>query len=239
MLAREKKQEYQPSLLIKIFQKTEKELSKLDDEILQGIEKDNQVYENQKRIMKRIYKWESEKELASRIIGNNYEAIEEVLKLILSIKNNPYIGERIDFHLFEQKSPIFDLLVHPIDEIIPTFTLKALKNGDLSKKDMPLSTRYLLYKEYVCSATIRLGREIFAILPFRKITINTKCNQLNEKTGYIEEVIILSTFIPKETLEKINPQFIEPSIAIDNFTHNMNFKKTSGFKPVSQIDIST
>ncbi len=236
-IAIEKRQEYHPSPFTKVLRRTEKVLSKLDNEILQAKEKDNQIYENQVREYEEKFKtWESEKNLASRMLKGEYEAFNEVLNSRFSIKDNPFIGERIDFHFSDEKAPLFDLLVHPIDEIIPTFILNQLKTGNLSKKDMPTSKRYLLFEDYVCSAVIRLSREVFALLPLDTITINAKCNQLNGKTGYMEEAIILSIFIPKKTLEGINMQLIEPSIAIDNFIYNMDFKKLSGFSAVSQIE---
>ena len=236
VIAREKKQEYHPSFFVNLFQRTEKKLFDLETEIQQAIEKDNQIHAEQVRDYEnRLLKWESDKNLASRIIKGETEAYGEVLSSQLTIKENPFIGERIDFHFSDENPPIFELLVHPIDEIIPTFILKLLKNGGLSKREMPKSTRYLLYKEYVCSVVIRLSREVFALLPFETIIINAKCNQLNGMTGFLEEVIILSAFIPKGTLEDINLQLIEPSIAIDNFLHNMEFKKLSGFNSVSQI----
>ena len=236
-IAIEKKQEFRPSPFTKMLRRTEKILSKLDDEIQQAIEKDNQIYENQVRKYEdKLIIWESEKNLASRIISGEYQAFSEVLNSRLSIKDNPFIGERVEFHFSDEKAPISDLLVHPIDEIIPIFILNQLKTGGLSKRDMPKSKRYLFFKDYVCSSVIRLSREIFALLPLDTITINAKCNQLNGKTGYMEEAIILSIFIPKKTLEGINLQLIEPSIAIDNFIYNMDFKKLSGFSAVSQIE---
>ncbi|MDK2981627.1 MAG: hypothetical protein PWQ55_1974 [Chloroflexota bacterium] len=235
-IAKEKKQEYHPSLITKFFRRTEKKLSDLDLEIQQAIEKDNQIYKDQvKEYEDKLAKWKKEKDLALRILNGEGEAFGEVLESQLSIKKNPYIGERIDFHFSDEKPPVFELLIHPINEIIPTYILKQLKSGALSKREMPKSKRYLLYKEYVCSAVIILSREIFALLPLETITINAKCNQLNGMTGFMEEVIILSIFIPKETLDSINLQLIEPSIAIDNFSYNMDFKTLSGFNSVSQI----
>ena len=53
----------------------------------------------------------------------------------------------------------------------------------------------------------------------------------------MEEVIILSAFMLKETLKKINFQLIKPSLAIENFKFNMDFKKLSGFREVEQVSI--
>lgn len=239
-IAKEKKQQYQPSAITKFLNRTEKELSKLDEEISEGREKDSKIYESQiVKYHEEYKKWEIEKDLASKVIKGESEAIQTVLNSKLSLKTNPFIGKKIDINLDYDKLNTSDLIIHQIDEIIPTFNLKQLKSGNLSRRDMPISKRFLLYKEYVCSAVIRLGREFFALFPIEEIVINAKCDQLNGKTGYMENIIILSAFIPKTTLEEINLQMIEPSKAIENFKHNMDFKKSSGFQPVPQISKNT
>ena len=237
-IAQEKKNNFKPSRLNKLMGRTNKELSKLDEEILLAKEKDKKSYEDQvKNYEKELIKWEKDKEIASKIIRGEEEAIEEVLNSKILLKSTPFFGKEMFFHFKKNEIIKADILVHKIDEIIPSFDLKQLKSGNLSKKDMPKTRRLELYKEYVCSATIRLGREIFAILPEEKILINAKCNQLNGKTGHMEEVIILSAFMLKETLKKINFQLIKPSLAIENFKFNMDFKKLSGFREVEQVSI--
>jgi hypothetical protein len=237
-IAEEKKKNYRLSSIVKILGRAEKELKKLDEEIILSREKDESTYRSQvEKYGEEFRDWEIEKNLAINVLKGEDQALEQILNTKLSLKSNPFIGKKINFHYDDDKKMTSDLYIHSIDEILPTFDLKLLKSGNLSKKDMPISKRLNIYKEYVCSAVLRLAREIFALLPLDEIVINAKCDQLNERTGYMEEVIFLSAFIPKSSLDKINLQFVEPSIAIDNFKHNMEFKKLSGFKEVQQISM--
>ena len=237
-IAWEKKQEFKPSRLSKLLGRTDKELSKLDEEIVSAKEMDEKYYNEQvKQYEKEFKKWEEEKELASRINEGEDAAIWEVLNSRISLKSNPYIGTDMHFHFEKGKLFEAEINVHKIDEIIPSFDLRQLKSGNLSKKDMPKTRRFELYKEYVCSATIRMAREIFALLPEEVLVVNAKCNQLNERTGYMEQVIILSAIIPRATLNEMNLQLVKPSLAIENFIHNIDYKKLSGFQEVKQVSI--
>lgn len=237
-IARKKKQEYEPSRLGKFFGKAQKELSKLDEEIVLAVKRDDKRYRDQvEQYEIRLKEWEEEKNLASKVLNGEDEGIEEVLNTKISLKTNPFIGTEMNFHFEKGKRFEAEIVVHKIDEIIPSFELNQLKRGNLSKKDMPKTKRLEIYKEYVCSATIRIAREVFALLPEKEMLVDAKCDQLNEKSGYMEKVIILSVFIPRETLNEINFKYIKPSLAIDNFVHNIDFKKLSGFHEVEQVSI--
>ena len=108
----------------------------------------------------------------------------------------------------------------------------------LSVKKMPKTKYFGLYQDYVCGCAIRVAREVFALLPTDMVIVNVIGEILNTKTGYLEEVPILSVSIPKETLLKLNLEMLDPSDAMDNFVHNMKFMKTKGFNPVERIDKS-
>jgi len=235
-IAIEKKNNFKPSPIKKIFGLKEKEILKLDEEINLARERDEETYKSLlEKHNEDFQNWEREKNLAIQVLNSNEKAFEQVLNDRFSLKSNPFIGKSITFHFDDEKNLTSDLYIHPIDEIIPSFDLKQLKSGVLSKKEMSLSKRLDFYKEYVCSAVIRLARETFAILPFTEVVINAKCDQLNKKTGYMKETIFLSVFIPKSTLDKINLQFVVPSIALENFKHNLEFKRLTGFNEVPQV----
>lgn len=68
-----------------------------------------------------------------------------------------------------------------------------------------------LYQDHVCSSVLRVAREIFAYLPIKYVRVNAMSNLLNSQTGHIEEMIILSALIMKETLNSLNLESIDPS----------------------------
>ena len=58
---------------------------------------------------------------------------------------------------------------------------------------------------------------------------------LNTQTGHLENQPILSILIPRDTLLKIDFDFIDPSDSINNFIHNMEYNRIKGLQPVSMI----
>ena len=103
---------------------------------------------------------------------------------------------------------------------------------------MPKTRFSELYQDYVCSVVLRVGREIFALLPVEYVRISAIANMLNTQIGLMEEKPILSVIIKPETLNKINFHTVDPSDCMRNFVHSMKFKKTSGFEAVDKIEFS-
>lgn len=48
---------------------------------------------------------------------------------------------------------------------------------------------------------------------------------LDTKTGHMKNMTILSVYIPKQTLDTLNFDNIDPSDSMKNFVHKMDFKK--------------
>lgn len=53
------------------------------------------------------------------------------------------------------------------------------------------------------------------------------------------ELPIVSVAISRRTLNSLNMDSIDPSDSMQNFVHNMKFKKSSGFEPVEQLDANS
>ena len=129
------------------------------------------------------------------------------------------------------------IILHIYDKkVIPKQSKSLLKSGKISIKDMPIGKYNELYQDYVCSATLRVGREVFAILPVEEIIITAKGDILNNSTGRIEKQPLLSILLIKETMNKINFDLVDPSDCMSNFKHNMVLKKTQGMFPVEEIE---
>ncbi len=54
--------------------------------------------------------------------------------------------------------------------------------------------------------------------------------------GRWEHQALLSVQCPRPQLLAIDFDYIDPSDAVDQFTHRMNFKKTAGFVPIERLD---
>lgn len=121
------------------------------------------------------------------------------------------------------------------DEVIPTTKVEVLASGKLSEKELTKTAYYDIYQDYVCSVTIRLARDLFAMLPIDKVIVHAVNAETNPATGNDEEVTYLSVVFDRATFDSLNLDKIDPSDSLTNFKYNMKFAKTTGFKPVDKI----
>jgi hypothetical protein len=122
------------------------------------------------------------------------------------------------------------------DDVIPKTTKRLLRKGlEIGEDFIPTSRFNEIYQDYVCSCILRIGKEIFALLPVHEVLVNAMARLLNTSTGMHEEQIIVSVLIENEILKKLNFDLLDPSDSISNFKNNMNFKKLEGFYPVSEL----
>jgi hypothetical protein len=145
-----------------------------------------------------------------------------------------HIGTNLSFR-FEDGGKVFvDLNVHG-DEIVPDEKYSLRQSGALSERKMPKGEFNLLYQDYVCSAMIRVAREVLNLIPVTGVVVNATDQLLNPATGHLEKQNIASVYFVGATLTKLNLQSIDPSDAMTNFLHKMSFKKTTGFQPVEEV----
>ncbi len=100
---------------------------------------------------------------------------------------------------------------------------------------MPKGMFNEIYQDYVCSCVPRVGNELLAILPEQMVLVHVTDKLLNTKTGHMEDQCILSVAISRDTIKNLNMDMLNPSDSLDNFVHNMNFKKTKGFEVVEKL----
>jgi len=236
-LAIQNLQNYKPSFFDKIFHRVDskqnqfiskiEEAKKLDEELFQkAIDEYNQKYQEWERIHK----------LAERILAGELEAYVDIIKQVNPFSEINHLGTSLDFKPSNKSTIEINLNVKG-EDVIPKEIKTLLRSGKLSIKKMPKTKFYELYQDYVCSAALRIAREIFALLPIDFALITVNADLLNTKTGLIEKQAILSVIIPKDTIKKINFDYLDPSDSMDNFVHRMNFKGTKGFLPIEKLTV--
>ncbi|WP_428026839.1 hypothetical protein [Arcobacter sp.] len=225
---------FKPNFFQKIFIRVEKKKQSLLKKVEEAKNIDEQNYEQNKINYKKEFNdWKEQVELATKILNNQEEAFLDVIKQLNPFDEINNLGTKLEFKLNNNHLYI-DLNVHS-QNIIPTESRSLLKSGKLSLKNIPKSLYNEIYQDYVCSAILRVAREIFALLPIDKIIISAEDELLNKSTGHTELLPILSVLIYRETFENLNLNLIDTSDSMINFVHNMDFKKTTGFKAIDKI----
>jgi len=234
--AEEKLKNFKPNFFHNLFNLTESKLNKLKADLLKAKQRDTEQYEKNLELYKNNYSvWEKSQKVSTGVLEGNLESYIEALKII-----NPYDGleifiQKLEFIPLNNYVAEITALSHG-QKLIPNEIRSLLRSGKLSIKKMPQSKFYEIYQEHICSCTLRIAREIFAVLPLKTVIITIMDNLLNSQTGHLENQPILSVVIHKETLERLNFSLLDSSDAMGNFICQMNFKKNKGFEPVEKIN---
>ena len=85
---------------------------------------------------------------------------------------------------------------------------------------------YELLQDYICSCTIRIARDVFALLPVADVIVHAS------ERGRT----VLSVRFERKVFMKTKFQGTDASDLVCRFKHNMQFDSNSGFLPVSQLE---
>lgn len=231
-----KVENFKPSGFDKLFSRSEKRLENLKAQIPRAKSKDERQFLKAK--MKYEDEYEEWKELTGfslSILDGDINAYAKAITDIDPFSEIHQIGSEINFEVIDSRLIVAALFVNN-NSVIPKDYKTVLKSGKLSIRKLSKTKFFELYQDYVCSAVLRVSRELFALLPINMIVINAIGELLNTSTGYFERQPILSVLIPRDTLERLNFELLDPSDSLDNFVHNMSFKQTKGFSPIDVID---
>ncbi len=225
---------YKPNFFEKLLGKADSKREQLKLAIEEAKQADEKKYrEAIQNYDEELQEWKTLKEIAVGILSDQGEAYTKAIEFINPFSEINQLGSSMEFK-FENDLIQANLHVNN-EDVIPSDTKTILKSGKLSVKNMP-NTKFLgLYQDYVCGAVLRVAREIFVLLPIDMIIVTAMGSLLNTKTGYIEEVPILSVALPRDTIESLNFDMLDPSDSMSNFVHNMKFNTRSGFKKVERI----
>lgn len=180
-----------------------------------------------------VSEWRADKELAIRLLDGDFDAEQEVVSELTSWSADGLIGTSLSFR-FSRESLHAVAYVHG-DDVVPTFRRKQLQSGKLSETKMPVSQRYELYQDYVCSVALKVAGDLFGVLPREDVHVTCAANMLDKSTGHMVDTPILSVQFVRPTFERLRLSAIDPSDSMANFNHEMNFKKTKGFEAIEPL----
>lgn len=235
-MAIEKERNYKPSFLDKLLNRIEKKRNKLKEFIEKARDNDVKEYEKNLKEWKAEYEnWEEETKQAKLLVAGDPKSKIQVIEELNPFSEISGLGSSLSFQVHENSIVEVEIHIHG-ETIVPSEAKSLLQSGKLSVKKMPKTKFYEIYQDYVCSCILRVANELFSILPENMVIVTAVDEILNTKTGHLEKLPVLSVAIPRKTLRSLNLKNIDPSDSLDNFIHNMSFKKTQGFGAVDRID---
>jgi hypothetical protein len=235
-MAKKNLEHYKPSFFDKLFGSSKAKIKKLEALVAAAPYQDKKVYEKEwHQYNSNHTTWKQNITLAKGVLASDIETYKQVIEVLAPFEDIKELGSGLNI-TFEKKYVIVALLANGIT-VIPDFILTQTAAGKVSKKKMPVQKYYELYQDYICSCALRIAREIFSFLPLEFVIVHVTSELVNSATGHLEQQTILSIALPKQTLDKLNFETIDPSDSMRNFKHNMKFSKTAGFSTVSNIQI--
>ena len=225
--ARRRKENYEPKFFEKLTGKDNKNLQLLDDEITKARLKDYNDLE----------KWSLKRERAEAVLNKDIDAYLEVIK-----ETNPFeeVAEYGSEFEFGTDNP--DIMYVQFNsngkDVVPEHALKINERGKISKKKLTKTEYYDILQDYICSCSIRIARELFAILPISHVIINVEEALSDDILDLKRKDTVLSVDFSRSRLKAVGSYQMDPSDLIEQYSdeYHMAFLKTKGFKAVKPID---
>lgn len=225
---------FSPSLLDRLLFRAETKRQELVTAVESARAQDEQAYQKvYQAYCQRHADWTGRRELAWRILQQDPQAYGDALGDFDPFADLEELGVKINYelhgpHLIEARLTV-------AESVLPEEVKSLTGTGRLSAKAMPKGQHYEIYRNFVCGAALRAGRELFAFLPVETVLVNVQANLLNTRTGHYGLETIVSAAFARKTFGELNFDRLDPFDAMENFSCRMEFKKTAGFEPVSPL----
>lgn len=228
---------YQPGVLERLFGSAKRMAAKHAADIHAGRAADEAVFAQLTRSYQEAYAaWSHTREIAGRIVNRDTAVYGAALELTGALDELSAFQTRVTLSAVDTDAVVCACEIMD-DEIVPREVISLTASGKLSTKDMPAGRYWALYQDHVCSAAIRVAREVFAALPVSRAVINVGRDRIDTKTGHHEPTTLLAVHFTRDGLERLNLSQIDPSDSMKNFPYRMKFKKTAGFDSVQAMSL--
>lgn len=226
---------FKPKVSDRMLRRVDSKLENLAKAVEAAKESDERDFQEKlKTYEEEFADWESSRELATRVLSGDTEAYLDAIKQTNPFQDMAELGSFASFHAHSSSLIEADLFLRGQD-VIPQETKGLLKSRKLSVKPMPKTKGHELHQDFLCSCVLRIARELFALLPIKMVIVNAFTDLLNTQTGHMERQPILSVAVPRETLDRLNFETLDPSDSLGNFVFRMVFSKTKGFQAIETI----
>lgn len=233
--ARYSSETYTPSWFDRLFRLEDKKRARLALAITKARALDDEEYRDAIATWNRSqHEWENETAFARRVLSGDQDAYIEVIKEMNPFSEISELGTTVTFETHDAGLIAAETSIHG-EYSIPREAKTLSKSGKVSVKSLPVGRFQELHQDYVCSCVLRIANELFALLPVSIVIVTAIDKLLNSANGHLELKPILSVAVVRATLQEINLEAIDPSDAMRQFVHRMDFKKTRGFAAVDRI----
>lgn len=138
------------------------------------------------------------------------------------------------FQIIQDVGPLDDLLDYGFNfqcgtdnPNIMVVEFETKQEAIMPSKDSMITTDYNdLLQDYICSCSIRVARDLFALLPVAHVIVN----------AISDRNTVLSVDFERRIFTKLKFQGSDASDVVEQFECNMAFDRQRGFQPVNQLE---
>jgi hypothetical protein len=194
--------------------------------ILNGRGQDSAAYENALAAVQ-AENAESERirSLAQRILAHDLSGYTQALSEVGSFSEISDLGSSLHFTVHE--NGVVECVADVVGAgAIPSEVKALTSSGRLSKKAMPRGRFHEIYQDYVCGCLLRITREVFGILPVRKVIVTAATEVFDSTTGVTRKHPVVSVAFDRVRFSSLQFETLDPSDAVQEFHYRGEFKKT-------------
>lgn len=124
-------------------------------------------------------------------------------------------------------------------DVVPSEEPSMRKSGLLVTRSLSRQRRLVIHRDHVASAALRLGRELFALLPIELALVHVRGPVLNPSTGFEERAVLLSIALARPTMDRLRFETLAPFAALEHFLHRVDFRPRAGLAPIEALTAAT
>lgn len=226
--AQEALDNYKPGLWQRLFKGKDQTAGRLREELINARKTDESHYDS----------WLHGKGIAQGVMAGELFIFKEVI--LNTLEPHDMIGSTGQMEYLVKSAEVIEVVWTSLsDRVIPTEIKSLTKTGRVSIKNKSKTQYYALYQDYVCSVLLRMGLDLFAILPFETVYVHVYEERVTTATGHRYQAPMLSVKFDRQTLLALNHEELDPSDAVSQFEHRMSFQRTGGFQPIEILQVSS
>jgi hypothetical protein len=184
--------------------------------------------------------WADMRDLSRRILAGDPSAYLEAIQELTPLDEIASLGSSAQFIMHSALDAECQLKVSGA-QVIPTAEKRLTPAGKVTVKPIPRARFHEIYQDYVCSAILRVARELFSLLPLQAILVTATADVVDSGTGRDEVQPVLSVVISRAEHDGIDYDRIDPSDAIERMTHRRDFRasrRSGAFRRINPLEAS-
>jgi hypothetical protein len=223
IIAQQKLAQYQPSLLSRLMGQAGNERRALQEAVSAGWVRDEHLFaEASAQYQRDLLLHEEAIEAARRVAANDHAAMLQTVALFEPLAPIGPLGQRPAFLELAPRTWAVELTMNGTD-VVPRDRARRLASGRIAIQEFPQHEYERLYRDYVCSASLRAARELLALLPLDELIVSAVDERVHPHTGEVVSRTMLTFRAPRQKMEYLNFYALDGPEAMQQFWHRADF----------------